>query len=92
MITQKWADQVESLLENETVIIRAEVLAEVVYVLDKVYKLPRLEIHTVITQFLDLNNVEIEDKVVIVLTLETYSQTRACSHYASAQICELIFR
>jgi len=70
------AEQVEELLENKVVTLRNEVLAEVVYVLSKVYKLPRNEIHAVIVQFLDLESVQIENKVVVVLALETFSQTR----------------
>jgi len=38
--------------------------------------LPRNEIHTVIVQFLDLENVQTEDKTVVVQALETYSQTK----------------
>ena len=70
------AEQVEELLENKVVTAKNEVLAEVVYVLDKVYKLPRAEIYAVIVQFLDLENVQIEDMAVVVQALETYSQTR----------------
>jgi predicted nucleic-acid-binding protein len=70
------AEQVEELLENKVVSARNEVLAEVVYVLDKVYKLPRTETHSVIVKFLDLENVQIDDKDVVVLALETFSQTR----------------
>jgi len=69
------AEQVDELLENKVVTAKNEVLAEVVYVLNKVYKLPRAEIYTVIVQFLDLENVQAIDKAVVVKALETYSQT-----------------
>jgi len=70
------AEQVEELLKNKIVTTKNEVIAEVVYVLDKIYKLPRNEIHSVIVLFLDLENVQTEDKTVVVLALETYSQTK----------------
>ena len=69
------AEQVEILLENNEVVVRNEVLAEVVYVLSKVYKLPRNEIYAVASQFLDLENVKTDDKPVVILALETFSQT-----------------
>ena len=70
------AEQVDELLKNELVTVKNEVLAEVVYVLDKVYKLPRAEISAVIVQFLDLENVQIKDKTVMLNALETYSQSK----------------
>ena len=70
------ATQVEDLLENEIVTARHEVLAEVVYVLDKIYKLPRTEIHLVIEQFLGLDNVYTDDYAVVHLALLTFGQTR----------------
>jgi len=70
------ANKVEELLDSKTVTLRNEILAEVVYVLEKVYKLPRDRIHSVIVQFLDLENTNICDKAVILLALETFAQTR----------------
>ncbi|MCL2528202.1 MAG: PIN domain-containing protein [Defluviitaleaceae bacterium] len=70
------AEKIEDLLENAVVTVRYEVLAEVIYVLNKVYKLQRVEIHEVIVKFLDLDSVNIEDNAVAVLALETFSQTR----------------
>jgi len=45
-------------------------------VLEKVYKLPRDRIHSVIVLFLDLENTNICDKAVILLALVTFAQTR----------------
>ncbi|MCL2224861.1 MAG: PIN domain-containing protein [Defluviitaleaceae bacterium] len=72
---EEMADQVDELLKDNVVTIRNEVLAEVVYVLDKVYKLPRTEIHEVLILFLDLENVKTQDRDVVVLALETFSQS-----------------
>ena len=69
------ATQVEELLENELTTARHEVLAEVVYVLNKVYKLPRLEIQRVVEQFLNLENIHTDDKAVVLFALTAFGQT-----------------
>ncbi|MCL2602976.1 MAG: PIN domain-containing protein [Defluviitaleaceae bacterium] len=69
------ADAVEKLLETTEVTVKNEVLAEVVYVLIKVYALPRNEVCGVIEQFLDLENVRAEEKAVVISALETFSRT-----------------
>ena len=70
------AENVEELLDNTIVTIRNEVLAEVVYVLEKVYKLPKDKIHSALVQLLDMENVSIDDKAVVLLALETFMQTK----------------
>ena len=67
------AEKVCELIEDTKVFIRYEVLAEVVYVLNKVYSMPRSEIGEYITKVLQLPNVETESEVVLLLALETYS-------------------
>lgn len=69
------AEQVEELLKREVVTVKNEVLAEVVYVLIKVYKLPKTEVYSSILQFLDLENVYIENKSLIVFAMKSFSQT-----------------
>ena len=66
------AVKVRELIEKSKVFIRYEVLAEVIYVLNKVYLLPRTEITEGIKIFLAHKNVEIEDKEIVSLALETY--------------------
>ena len=67
------AKKVCELIENTKVSIRYEVLAEVVYVLNKVYSMPRSEIAECITKVLRLPNVETESEAVLLLALKTYS-------------------
>ena len=60
------------LLAKSKVYVRYEVLAEVVYVLNKVYSLPRNEIVNGINVFFSHTNVETESKDVLSLALQTY--------------------
>ena len=69
------AVQVDALLKSKTVSVRCEVLAEVVYVLSKVYSLNRAELVIGIKVFLGNPNVTIESSEAIFLALETYSET-----------------
>ena len=66
------ANKVQDLIGNTIVNIRYEVMAEVVYVLDNVYSLPRNEIAEGIKVFLSLPNVENESNEVLSLALETF--------------------
>ena len=68
------ADKVCKLIEKNKIFIRYEVLAEVVYVLNKVYSMPKAEITSCVGKFLRLSNVEIESEEVLFLALKTYAE------------------
>ncbi len=70
------ATQVDKLISNHTVIIKYEVLAEVVYVLEKIYSLPRNKIKDGIEIFLTLPNVRIESLKSAIFALETYETVK----------------
>ena len=53
-------EQIIKVISRQSITLRHEVIAETVYVLQKVYGLPRDEISTVLTQFISLENVETE--------------------------------
>ncbi|MCL2062916.1 MAG: PIN domain-containing protein [Candidatus Cloacimonetes bacterium] len=67
------AGKVRDLLDEFKVFVRYEVLAEVIYVLNKVYLLPRNEIVEGINIFLSEPNVETESSKVLTLALEKYA-------------------
>ena len=67
------AKTVNELIGKHKVTIRYEVMAEVVYVLEKMYKLSRKEVRDGLKAFLALPNVETETKSVLLLALETYA-------------------
>ena len=63
------------LISKSKIFTRYEVLAEVIYVLNKVYLLPRIEISEGIKVFLLHPNMETESEEVMTLALETYANT-----------------
>ena len=63
------------MIEKNRVYVRYEVLAEVVYVLNKVYSLPRSVLAEGINAFLSNPNVDIESEEAVHLILKTYSET-----------------
>ena len=67
------AVKVRGLIAESKVFIRYEVLAEVIYVLNKVYLLPKNEIAEGIKMFLSHSNVETEAEEVMLLALKTYT-------------------
>ena len=66
------ATKVNELITNNRVMVRYEIVAEVVYVLEGVYSLSRDKIKDSISVFLSVPNVETESKSVLLLALETY--------------------
>jgi predicted nucleic-acid-binding protein len=69
------AMKTQNLIENSQVYLRYEVLAEVVYVLTKVYFLSRKEVADGIKVFLSCPNVKTESEKVTLHTLQTFSET-----------------
>ena len=61
-------------IENNDFIIPNEVLAEIVYVLEKVYKVPRIEIRNVIQEFINSRKDIITDKELIMESLNAYEK------------------
>jgi predicted nucleic-acid-binding protein len=67
------AEKVRLTIVNNKVLVRYEIIAEVVYVLIKVYSLPRKEITEGIKTFLATHNVEVESKEVMSIALDTFA-------------------
>ncbi len=55
----------KNILENEFIQIPNEVIAEVVYVLEKVYKIERKTIKETLIGFLKYSNISVPDKVIM---------------------------
>ncbi|MDO5774112.1 MAG: PIN domain-containing protein [Spirochaetales bacterium] len=66
------ADKAESVIKQGSFTL-PEIIAEVVYVLTKLYKVPRNEIKSIVAPFLD--EIEIQNKEVIVNALSIFSET-----------------
>jgi len=85
------AKKVNDLILSSKITVRYEVMAEVVYVLEKVYAMPRSEIVDGIKVFLDLPNIETETEKVLQLALETYASVKMdfvdCLLYGFNALC-----
>ena len=68
------AYKVRELIAKTKVTVRYEVLSEVVYVMNKVYSIPRSELADYIKTFLRLSNVETESEEVLSLALKAYAE------------------
>lgn len=69
---EKMTKDVLDFIEKNNVFIKNEVLAEVVYVLLKVYYKERTEIYSYIVQVITAENVSVESTPVILLVLKTF--------------------
>jgi predicted nucleic-acid-binding protein len=67
------AEKAAKILEQGQVHVPFEVMAEVVYVMQGVYKISRQEISTVLTQFVMLPNVSTNSEPVLIEALRIYS-------------------
>lgn len=65
-------EAVEFIRENQ-VLVRNEVLVEIVYVLQKVYKVDRTDICTSVTATISTSNVNAEHRDVVLFALNTFS-------------------
>ena len=88
---ENMANEVNDLILNKKITVRYEVMAEVVYVLEKVYAMSRNEIAGGIKVFLGLPNIETETVGVLQLALETYASVKMdfvdCLLYGFYSVC-----
>ena len=68
------ADKAEEYINDDVVLVTLEVIAEVVYVLDGVYKMNRARIAESIALFLEL--VDCNEKAVLHIALDAYASNR----------------
>jgi predicted nucleic-acid-binding protein len=82
--------EVDELLKTEVVTVRFEVVAEVVYVLNKVYSMPRDEIAACLKIFLEQPAVNVCEADILAFALETYGSVNLdfvdCLLYSFAKI------
>lgn len=63
-------------IENHDIFIPNEVIAEVVYVLEKVYKVERVNIFDALQNLLTYNNITTHDKNMLIEALKIYSEIK----------------
>lgn len=66
------ASKAAGIIDNIPVFIPNEILIEVVYVLEKVYKVERMAIYEAIIELLSYDNIAVADKDVIETALDLY--------------------
>lgn len=69
---EQFITQSKEYMENSKTYIRNEVLAEVVYVLNKTYQVPKSEIANILKELLSMETIEVDSKEVISLALEIF--------------------
>ena len=72
--SEKYIAKSKDIIENNIVFIRNEVLAEVVYVLNKTYKVPKVEVKNSLIKLLMNTNVLVDDKDVTNLALKYFDE------------------
>jgi predicted nucleic-acid-binding protein len=72
----QFLEQARDKIENHNIFIPNEVIAEVVYVLEKVYKVERPHIVDSIQNLLAYNNIRTHDKNTLIEALRKYSEIK----------------
>ena len=71
---QEQYDLAKEIIDNHRCSLKFEVLAEVVYVMENLYEIPRQEITTVLLEMLKMNNIKTTDETVLKEALFAYSE------------------
>ena len=72
--SEMFIDKAINIIENNNVFIRNEVLAEIVYVLNKTYQVPKTEVKGTLQKLLINPNVNMNDKEVINQALNFFDE------------------
>jgi predicted nucleic-acid-binding protein len=72
----QFIDQARDKIENHHIFIPNEVIAEVVYVLEKVYKVERVHILDTLQNLLSYNNITTHDRSILIEALKVYSEIK----------------
>jgi predicted nucleic-acid-binding protein len=62
-------------IENNKIFIPNEIIAESVYVLEKVYDIPKVEIKKALTALIQYPNISTSNKELLISSLKVYSKT-----------------
>jgi len=71
---QEMSNKAADIITKNQVFLLEEVLAEVVYVLERVYKLSKIDLVGIIQEFISYSNIIVDNQDVIDLALITYQQ------------------
>jgi len=73
---EEMANSVENVINTSSCVFPVEVVAEMVYVLSKVYKIQRNEIALTIKGIIDIENITVPESDVVVDALDVFSDTK----------------
>jgi len=73
---EEMSEKASNLLENNEIFVPNEVIAEVVYVFEKVYEVERGEICSSLTELFGYNNIQVSDGEVVKEALKVYSKEK----------------
>lgn len=74
--TQELAEKATEIIENNKVLVPNEVIAEIIYVLEKVYKIKNDEISEILLELFQYDNIKVDDPEVIETALKLYGDIR----------------
>lgn len=72
----QFIEQARDKIEDHNIFIPNEVIAEVVYVLEKVYKVERVHIFDSLRNLLSYSNISIHDRNILIEALKIYSEIK----------------
>ena len=70
------SDRATEIVENQNLYVLKEVFAEVIYVLEKVYKMDRKDIADILLEFIEFENIFIDNTDIIKSALEKYKEIK----------------
>ncbi|MCG7335929.1 type II toxin-antitoxin system VapC family toxin [Sporosarcina sp. ACRSM] len=74
--SEEMSEKAAELLEHHEVYIPNEVIAEIVYVLQKVYKVKNSEISETLMLFLDTSQVQVDDPLILNTALNLFAERK----------------
>ena len=73
---EQFINQANEKIECHSIFIPNEVIAEVVYVLEKVYKVERVHIFESLRSLLSYSNISVDDKNILIEAFRVYSEIK----------------
>lgn len=74
--TEDLVEKATVILENNEVFVPNEIIAEIVYVLEKVYKVERQEIFMSLKELFEYDNIKVSDIELVLAALALYSERK----------------
>lgn len=73
---REFSEKATDLLENNEVLVPNEVIAEIVYVLEKVYHVENKQISSALIELFDYRNIKVNDHEILIEALLVYAEKK----------------